>query len=75
MTFEQALAFLQRIGNQFLEGEEANKDFYCTTHKRIHHYGFWNFIVGNYVGLDTEEQIIEWAMKLRPNSIEGLTGQ
>lgn len=70
LTFKQALNFLQNRGNAFYDGIEANKRFgKCKTHKRIHPYGFWNIIIGNYVGLDTEQEVIDWAKALIPNSI------
>lgn len=72
-TFEEAVAFIRRTGNFYYEGKEANKPFYCTVHKKVHRYGFWQFIVGGYTGFDTKKEIIEWAERLWPNSIDGLS--
>ena len=71
LTFEQALSFLSRRGNIFYRGVEENEKqgFFCTGHNKTHEFGFWNMMVGNYVGLDSEAEVIEWVKQLIPNSI------
>ena len=65
--FSEALAFLQYRGWQFIEGKRSND--YCKTHKKRHPIGFLHMFMGIYHGFDTEQEVIDWVDKLRPNAI------
>lgn len=72
MTFDDAVHFLQRMGNIFIDGLEANQSYYCKAHKKVHPYGFWSPIAGIYNGFDQEADVVAWAERLYPNSMDGL---
>lgn len=66
-NFKDSVAFLQHRGWQFIEGEHPND--YCSAHKKCHPIGFLHMFVGVYNGFDTEQEVIDWVEKLRPNAI------
>lgn len=67
LTYEQAVAFLERRGWMRMLGENENPE--CTSHNRRHPIGFGHISVGVYNGFDTEREVIEWVARLIPNSL------
>ena len=67
LSYEQAVAFLQRRGWLHIQGVEKNPR--CGAHQKSHPIGFEMMGMGIYHGFDTEQEVIDWVKRLIPNSI------
>jgi hypothetical protein len=61
-NFDQAIAFLQSRGWQFMKGKKQNP--WCNGHSCYHTYGFLHQFVGVYNGFNKKKDVTAWAQKL-----------
>ena len=66
LSYQQAVAFLERRGWRHIKGDENPR---CGAHKKIHPIGFEMMGMGIYHGFDTEQEAIDWVKRLIAYSI------